>query len=146
MTTSPGSSAKLRGGRWVPEDVHRDFSVQKAVVGLFNFKSFSNAEMMLAGFNIKKLGPTVGTPSSGGVIGTWPKILLDGSEMRLPRFKVCDFTGRNLELNPTKPQYEIDETFEDQMKGKFVQLDKALELIAEEAKKNPAVLAPKGVK
>ncbi|MDZ7815007.1 MAG: S41 family peptidase [Planctomycetota bacterium] len=55
LDDSPWLYSGMRGGRWVPEDVHRDFSVQKAVVGLFNERSFSNAEMMLAAFRIKKL-------------------------------------------------------------------------------------------
>ncbi|GAB4151902.1 MAG: S41 family peptidase [Planctomycetota bacterium] len=142
LDDKPWLFSKMRGGRLVPEDVHRDFSVQKAVVGLFNFSSFSNAEMMCAGFRLKGLGPTVGMPTSGGVIGTWPKTLLDGSSMRLPRFMVIDYKGRNLELNPTEPDFIVDETFIDEANGKHPQLDKALEELAKEAEKNSIRLNP----
>ncbi|MDZ7815008.1 MAG: hypothetical protein U5N86_03100 [Planctomycetota bacterium] len=81
-------------------------------------------------------------PTSGGVIGTWPKTLLDGSTLRLPRFSVYDVRGRNLERNPTKPEYVIDETFVHHMKDERIQLDRALELLKEEAERKAPVLVP----
>lgn len=143
LDDQPWLFSRMRGGRWIPEDVHRDFSFQKAVVGLFNYRSFSNAEMMAAGFKLKEIGKTVGLPTAGGVIGTWPKTLLDGSEMRMPRFSIYDRNGRNLELSPTKPDFNVERDVIDEMAGRDPQLDKAIEVVTKEAKKNSARLMPK---
>lgn len=96
---------------------------------MFNAYSFSNAEMMCAAFRIKKLGPSIGVPTAGGVIGTWQKNLLDGSSMRLPQFGIFDVEGRNLELSPTEPEYIVDEDLIDEIAGRKPQLDKAIELL-----------------
>ncbi len=129
LDDAPWLMRKMRGGRDLPEDVHRDFSYQKPVAGMFNAYSFSNAEMMCAAFRIKKLGPSIGVPTAGGVIGTWQKNLLDGSSMRLPQFGIFDVEGRNLELSPTEPEYIVDEDLIDEIAGRKPQLDKAIELL-----------------
>ncbi len=144
LDDSPWLFSKMRGGRWVPEDIHRDFSFQKAVVGLFNYASFSNAEMMAAAFRLKKLGPTIGTPTAGGVIGTWPKELIFGYTLYLPRFEIMDVKGRNLELSPTEPDIFVDRDVADEMAGRFPQLDKAIEELKKEAHKNKTRLFPRG--
>jgi len=127
LDDSPWIYKKMRGGKWMSEDNHRDVSWQKPTAGLFNYSSASNAEMMLAGFRIKNIGPTIGIPTAGGVIGTYSRKLVDGSSMRLPRFAVYDYKGRNLELSPTEPEFFVDRTVVHDMNGEFPHLDKAIE-------------------
>ena len=131
LDDSPWIYKKMRGGKWLSEDNHRDFSWQKPTAGLFNYSSASNAEMMLSAFRIKKLGPSVGLPTAGGVIGTYSRTLADGSSMRLPRFAVYDLEGRNLELSPTEPEFFVDRTVAHDMSGEFPHLDKAVEELKE---------------
>jgi len=129
LDDEPWLFERMRGGRKVAEEVLRGTSFQMPVVGLFNQSSFSNAEMMCCGFRLRKIGPTVGEPTGGGVIGTWSKTLVDGSKMRLPRFAVFEHDGRNLEGSPTRPDYIVEKTVVEDMKGLRPQLDKAMELI-----------------
>ncbi|MDZ7815009.1 MAG: S41 family peptidase [Planctomycetota bacterium] len=142
LDDEPWLFKKMRGGRWVPSDLARRFSWQKPVAGVFNYSSTSNTEMMCAAFRIKKLGPSVGTPTTGGVIGTWSRTLVDGSTMRLPRFDVRDLTGRRLELDPTEPEFFVDRTIIHDENGTYPQLDKAIELLLEQVEKTKPPYEP----
>lgn len=146
LADTPWLFRRSRGSVWSPEDVVRDFSFQKAVVGMFNYGSFSNAEMMCAGMNIKHIGKTVGTPTAGGVIGTVDLQLLDGSVARLPTSAVFDLTGRNLEGNPTEPEIYVDQDVKDEMEGRFPQLDVAVDTLRKLAKDNAEKLLPKNAR
>ncbi|MDZ7815011.1 MAG: S41 family peptidase [Planctomycetota bacterium] len=119
--------SKPRGGAWLEEQVLRDYGFDKPVVGMFNYASYSNAEMMAAAFNLLDLGPSVGMPTAGGVIGVSPRTLLDGSVMNLPSLRVEDKHGRNLERSPTKPSKFVEQDIADDMAGRQPQLDKAIE-------------------
>ncbi len=144
LDDTPWLFSKLRGTSWVPEDYHRrGLSFQKANCGLFNYACFSNAEMMCAAYRLKKLGPSVGMPTAGGVIGTSPVELLDGSSMGLPSNRVEDFEGRNLELSPTEPEFIVDRDIADILANRDPQLDRGIEELRKEVPRKKAQMQPK---
>ncbi len=143
LDDEPWLFTKYRTLPFMPEDLlRRGSTFFKPTCGLFNYASFSNAEMMCAAYRLKHLGPSVGTPTAGGVIGTGALALVDGSYMRLPSNYVVDRYGRNLERSPTAPEYIVDRDIADIMAGRRPQLDKAMELLAAEVERRRDRLAP----
>ena len=57
---------------------------QKPIVCLINEDSFSDAEIFGILFRDLNLGPVIGMPTSGSIIGTRQWDLIDGSSMRMP--------------------------------------------------------------
>ena len=147
LDDQPWLFAKMRGLPWMPEDyLRRGSSFQKATCALFNYASFSNAEMMCAAYRLKHLGPSVGIPTAGGVIGVSPVTLLDGSVMGLPGNFIVDKNGRNLENSPTEPEFFVDRDIIDIMNGAHPQLDRAMVELAKEVERKKVNLKPKNVK
>jgi tricorn protease len=65
-----------------------------------NQHSLSDAEDFTEGYRQLKLGRVVGEPTAGWIIYTWNQSLIDGSVVRLPRTKITDNAGQNMELRP----------------------------------------------
>jgi tricorn protease len=94
---------------------------------LQNWRSSSNAEMFPAGFRALGLGPVIGTPTAGAVIGTGSYTLIDGATIRTPGVGVyIAADGTNMENNPVPPDILVEETVEDRLAGRDPQLERAV--------------------
>ncbi len=95
----PGSS--------MSENQYRGNALELPAACLTNEYSFSNAEIFSEGFQRMKLGPVIGEPTGGGVIGTSSLGLWDGGMIRMPASGAFAVDGENLEGNGRKPNIDI---------------------------------------
>ena len=90
--------------RGYPGSPMRTLNGQRALelptVLVTNQHSLSDAEDFTEGYRSLKLGKVVGEPTSGWIIYTWNISLSDGSSFRIPRTRITDSSGQNMELNP----------------------------------------------
>ncbi|MBI3649593.1 MAG: PD40 domain-containing protein [Acidobacteria bacterium] len=93
---------------------------------LVNQHSLSDAEDFTEGYRLLKLGKVVGEPTSGWIIYTWDISLLDGSGFRVPRTKITDSTGADMELNPRPVDIAVSRPLGETYTGKDSQLDVAV--------------------
>lgn len=95
-------------GRTQSENSYRGNALELPAACLTNQYSFSNAEIFSEGFRRLKLGPVVGEPTAGGVIGTGAARMWDGGSIRLPASGAYTVDGENLEGNGRKPDIRVD--------------------------------------
>ncbi len=112
------------------------------VVVMQNERSFSDAEVFPDGFRTLKLGKTVGVSTNGSVIGTGAFRLMDGSSVRTPGTGLWNVSGQNLENYGVPADVWIDNTPEDFLKGRDAQIEKAIEVLKEDLRKNPPPTIP----
>ncbi len=105
---------------------------QKPLVLLINETCYSDAEIFPSGWKELDLGPIVGMPTYGAVIGTVDVELIDGTGFRLPSTGWYTLEGGNLENNGVTPDIMVLELPADQALGKDRQLDRAIEVILAE--------------
>ena len=91
-----------------------------------NQHSLSDAEDFTEGYRTLKLGRVVGEPTSGWIIYTWNQQLLDGSVVRLPRTKITDNAGQNMELNPRPVDVAVTRPVGETLADRDSQLDAAV--------------------
>lgn len=75
-------------------------ALEKPTILVVNQHSLSDAEDFTEGYRALGLGKVVGEPTAGWIIYTWGTELLDGSTLRLPRTRITDSKGQNMERNP----------------------------------------------
>jgi len=107
------------------------------VVVMQNERSFSDAEVFPDGFRRLGLGKTVGVNTNGSVIGTGAFRLMDGSVVRTPATGLWDVKGQNLENYGVPADVYIDNSPADFLAGRDAQLEKAIEVLQDELKRNP---------
>lgn len=105
---------------------------QKPLVLLINETCYSDAEIFPSGWKALELGPVVGAPTYGAVIGTVDVDLMDGTGFRIPSTGWYTLVGGNLENNGVTPDIYVVELPADQALGVDRQLEKALEIILSE--------------
>lgn len=117
-----------------PQRVHQGY---KAV--LINHWSASDGDIFPASFQIKKLGPIIGTRSWGGVIGIRAdKPFIDGGMSSQPEFAWWEpGKGWTIENHGVDPDIVIDNTPADQAAGRDAQLDRAIAEIQKMLAANP---------
>jgi tricorn protease len=93
---------------------------------------YSDAEIFPMGWKALGLGPVVGTPTYGAVIGTNDVELIDGTWFRVPGSGWFDTTGRNLENWGIEPDVRVDSVPEESSRGEDVQLRTAVEVLLSE--------------
>lgn len=93
---------------------------------LTNRHSLSDAEDFTEGYRALGLGKVVGEPTAGWIIYTWNQPLLDGTVLRLPRMKVTDAQGRNLELSPRPVDVPVQRPLGESHAGRDSELDAAV--------------------
>ena len=91
-----------------------------------NQHSLSDAEDFTEGYRTLKLGRVVGEPTAGWIIYTWNQPMIDGSLVRLPRMKITDNTGANMELKPRPVDVPATRPVGETLAGKDTQLDVAV--------------------
>jgi tricorn protease len=106
---------------------------QKPIVVLCNQNSFSNAEIFSHAIKSLKRGRLVGVPTAGGVISTGSSNIMDVGVLRLPfRGWYGIESGQDMELNGAEPDITIWPQPGEPARGIDSQLDKAIELLAED--------------
>ncbi len=108
----------------------------RPIVLMINQRSYSDAEVFGHAFKTLKLGPIVGVPTPGAVIGTRDITLQDGSRLRVTLAGFFNLDGKDQERNGCKPDYLVEMTQDDTLNDKDPQLAKAVAVALE-------ALAPK---
>jgi tricorn protease len=86
-----------------------------------------------------KLGPLVGKRTWGGLVGTlgFP-ILMDGGSVTAPNLAIwTPEEGWTVENEGVPPDIEVEQTPADVIAGWDPQLERAIQIVMEELKKNP---------
>jgi tricorn protease len=134
---------QILSGREYQYTVGRDAGVRQPrpqnfygpMVVMQNERSGSNAEMFPAGFRALGLGKVIGVPTAAAVIGTGSYTLLDGSTIRTPGTGVWLAGGENMENYGVPPDVYVDNTPADHVKGRDMQIEKAVEVLRGELAK-----------
>jgi len=85
------------------------------------------------------IGPLVGTNTWGGLVGIggYPQ-LIDGGFVTAPRWAIYGLNGEwEVENHGIAPDYEVELDPKAAREGRDPQLEKAVEVVLEEMKKNP---------
>lgn len=101
-------------------------ALERPTILVTNQHSLSDAEDLTEGYRTLKLGKVVGEKTSGWIIFTWSPSLFDGTGFRLPRSKITDNRGQNMELNPRPVDVEITRPIGETLMDKDSQLDTAV--------------------
>lgn len=107
------------------------------IVVMQNERSFSDAEVFPDGVRRLGLAKTVGVNTNGSVIGTGAFRLMDGSTVRTPGTGLWDIGGQNLENYGVPADVYVDNMPADFLAGRDAQLEKAVQVLQDELKKNP---------
>jgi tricorn protease len=108
-------------------------------VMIINEQAGSGGDYMPYAFRQAKLGPLVGKRTWGGLVGIggYPS-LIDGGMVTAPRMALWFPSGDwEVENNGVAPDVEVDYDPKEVRAGKDPQLEKAVQLVLEEMKKNP---------
>ncbi len=123
------------GGVGYPQDRTVYTTWNKPIIVLCNQNSFSNAEIFAHAIRNLKRGKLVGVATAGGVISTGSVQIMDAGKMRLPfRGWFSSFDGKDMELNGAQPHVTIWNKPGELSRGKDVQLEKAVQILLEDAK------------
>ena len=108
----------------------------KPIVVLCNQNSYSNAEIFAHAIKSLDRGKLIGVPTAGGVISTGSANILGKGTLRMPfRGWFIAGDGEDMEMNGAVPDVIIWPRPGELESGKDVQLEKALEVLAEEVRK-----------
>jgi tricorn protease len=103
-----------------------------ALVLLIDETCYSDAEIFPMGWKALDLGPVVGVPTYGAVIGTNDLPLIDGTMFRVPGSGWFDLTDRNLENWGIEPDVYVESPPEEASRGHDAQLEAAVATIMKE--------------
>ncbi|HQV00661.1 MAG TPA: PDZ domain-containing protein, partial [Bacteroidia bacterium] len=112
-------------------------------VVLIDQYSASDGDIFPYRFKKYKMGKVIGKRSWGGVVGIRGSLpFVDGGSLSKPEFSRYDTEGKEwiMEGYGVDPDIEIDNDPALEYNGKDQQLDKAIEVILQELKSNPATL------
>ncbi|MEP6766713.1 MAG: S41 family peptidase, partial [Gemmatimonadaceae bacterium] len=101
-------------------------SLERPTVLVTNQHSLSDAEDFTEGYRALQLGKVVGEPTAGWIIFTWNVQLVDGTTLRLPRSRVSDANGKQMELTPRAVDVPVTRPVGESYSGKDSQLDAAV--------------------
>lgn len=132
---------------WTPRDMADFRSPGAAVLGpkvmLINHYGGSGGDAFPYFFKKLKVGPVIGTRTWGGLVGIFGgRDLMAGGAVTVPQFAVWDVDENGnaqwvVENIGVSPDIRVDNTPDQVWLGKDPQLDKAIEVIMEELRKNP---------
>lgn len=123
------SYSRLYGPELRPEP---RFAITIPTVVLVDEKSFSDGEIFPIVYQELNLGKVIGYPSSGAVIGTVDRTLLDGSRMRTARTGWFKKDGTNMEGAGVMPDIVVEHNLNDIVQNNDKQLLRAIEEILSE--------------
>ena len=104
----------------------------KPIVVLCNENTGSNGEIFSHAIKTLKRGKLVGRETGGGVIGTYDSALLDLGSFRDARYGWFILDGTDMEHNGAKPDFPVEDLPSDIVSGIDRQLDKAIDVLAED--------------
>jgi tricorn protease len=112
------------------------------MVCLINHYSASDGDIFPFYFKHYGLGPLIGTRTWGGVVGIRGySPLVDGGYVTRPEFGDYDLQGRwKIEGYGVEPDIEVDNRDDLVVQGRDPQLEKGIEYLLEEIRKNPKTL------
>lgn len=111
-------------------------ALERPTVLVTNQHSLSDAEDLTEGYRELGLGKVVGEPTSGWIIFTWNATLFDGTSVRLPRQRITDNRGQNMELNPRPVDIHVTRPIGETYTGRDSQLDAAIKWLLADLKKH----------
>lgn len=113
-------------------------SIQGPKVMLVDETAGSGGDLLPWMFRKFGLGPLVGRPTWGGLVGIlgFPT-LMDGGNITAPNLAIWTEKGWVVENEGVAPDVEVEQLPKDVLAGRDPQLEKAIELIKAELKKNP---------
>ncbi len=103
----------------------------KPLVLVIDETCYSDAEIFPMGWKALGLGPVVGVPTFGAVIGTNDVRLIDGTMFRVPGSGWFDLDDRNLENWGIEPDIFVESPPEEASRGHDAQLERAVEVVLE---------------
>ncbi len=110
-------------------------SLERPTILVTNQHSLSDAEDLTEAYRELEIGKVVGEKTSGWIIFTWNTQLFDGTSLRLPRTKITDNAGQNMELNSRPVDVEITRPIGETMTEKDSQLDVAVRELLDQIEK-----------
>jgi tricorn protease len=118
-------------------------SIQGPKVMLIDETAGSGGDYLPYLFRQAKLGTIVGKTTWGGLVGVlgYPEFI-DGGVVTAPNLAFFDENGFGIENVGTPPDVEVEQWPVDVINGKDPQLEKAIQIVLEQLKKNPAKKAP----
>ena len=118
-------------------------SIQGPKVMLIDETAGSGGDYLPFLFRQEKLGTLVGKTTWGGLVGVlgFPEFI-DGGVVTAPNLAFFDEKGFGIENVGTPPDVEVEQWPAEVLKGKDPQLEKAIEIVMQELKNNPAKKAP----
>ena len=116
-----------------------DHAYTKPITLLINNNSYSDAEIFPAGFRALKLGPIIGVPTPGYVIGTYGGKLADGTGFRLPSWGWYTAEGKNMENLGIPPDIYVENTAEDFAANRDRQIEAAVSVLLKSLPGKPNV-------
>lgn len=120
-----------------PQPYHRTAYLGR-VVAMCNERTQSDGEYFCTGFRYEKLGPTVGTRTWGGFMAVNDMPAIDGGFVSTPVEGSFTPEGKWLpDGYGFNPDYVVDEDPNAFAQGRDPQLDKAIEVLKEEIRKDP---------
>lgn len=128
--------------RWGAPVPYPQDSPRGPMVALTNELAGSDGDIFSHVFKLMRLGPLVGKRTWGGVIGIWPRHrLVDGTVTTQPEFAFWfEDVGWGVENYGTDPDVVVEYPPQDHAAGRDPQLEKALDLVAQEIEKRPPAL------
>lgn len=113
-------------------------SIQGPKVMIINETAGSGGDLLPWMFRKHKLGTLVGKRTWGGLVGTlgFP-VLMDGGVTSAPNLGIWTEEGWVVENVGVPPDVEVEQTPAEVIAGRDPQLEKAIEIVMEELKKNP---------
>ena len=116
-----------------------DRAYTKPITLLIDNNSYSDAEIFPAGFRALKLGPIIGVPTPGYVIGTYSGRLADGTTFRLPSWGYYTADGKNMENLGIPPDIYVENTAEDFAAGRDRQIETAVATLLKDLPNKPSM-------
>jgi C-terminal processing protease CtpA/Prc len=100
--------------------------LERPTILVTNQHSLSDAEDFTEGYRMLKLGKVVGEPTAGWIIYTGTVPLIDGSNLRMPGYKILASDGTPMEMHPRTVDVAVTRPVGESYTGKDVQLDTAV--------------------
>ncbi|MCR9203006.1 MAG: S41 family peptidase [Halobacteriovoraceae bacterium] len=115
------------------------YAVNGPIVALTNEHAGSDGDIFSHSFKLMGIGTLLGMRTWGGVVGIWPRFTLnDGSLTSQPEFSFWfKDVGYNVENYGTDPDIEVDRLPHEWKQGKDAQLEKSVQEVLKQRKKNP---------
>jgi len=130
--------------RWMGEEPYPMESPAGPMVAITNEFAGSDGDIFSHSWKLLKLGKLIGKRTWGGVIGIWPRnSLVDGTLTSQPEFSFWfKDVGWNVENYGTDVDIEIENLPQDNLKNLDNQLDKSIEVVLSDIKKDKSLLIP----